>query len=185
MSYIWVLLNPPTTDQQTTDHLPTDPTTHQPPTYWRTDTIIIFKILEYSKIFTLQNTNSRVNVKRYFGLLRSFRKDRRVVHGVTTSDNKWQRVTTSGTTSDNKWQRVTSGTTSDSEWYNKWQEVTVSNTKSDNKKQWVTVSDSSSTTSEKKKAQYISKNGWLPYFQWQKQIHYYFKGQMAAIRVVK
>ena len=32
---------------------------------------------------------------------------------------------------------------------------------------------------------YTSKNGWLPSFQWQKQIQYYFKGWMAAIRVVK
>ena len=80
MSYIWVLLNPPTTNQPTTDHLPTDPTTHR-----LTDTIIIFKRLEYSKIFTLQNTNSWVNVKRYFGLLRSFIKRQT---SVTSSDNK-------------------------------------------------------------------------------------------------
>ena len=53
------------------------------------------------------------------------KKDRRVVHRVTTSDNECQRVTTSGTTSDN-------------EWYNKWQRVTASNTtsdKDDNKRQ--------------------------------------------------
>ena len=66
------------------------------------------------------------------------KKDRRVVHRVTTSDNECQRVTTSGTTSDN-------------EWYNKWQRVTASNTtsdKDDNKRQWVTASDSSGTTNE-------------------------------------
>ena len=52
------------------------------------------------------------------------KKDRRVVHRVTTSDN---------------------------EWYNKWQRVTASNTtsdKDDNKRQWVTASDSSSTMNE-------------------------------------
>ena len=136
MSYIWVLLNPPTTDQQTTDHLPTDPTTHQPPTYWRTDTIIIFKILEYSKIFTLQNTNSRVNVKRYFGLLRSFRKRQK---SGTWSDNEWQRVVQRVTTNGNEWrvvQRVTaSGTTSDK----KWQWVIQRVTTKSNEWQWVTA----------------------------------------------
>ena len=52
------------------------------------------------------------------------KKDRRVVHRVTTSDN---------------------------EWYNKWQRVTASNTRSDkddNKRQWVTASDSSGTMNE-------------------------------------
>ena len=52
------------------------------------------------------------------------KKDRRVVHRVTTNDNEWlrvvQRATTSGTTSDNEWQRVaTSGkrmTTRENEW---------------------------------------------------------------------
>ena len=34
-------------------------------------------------------------------------------------------------------------------------------------------------------AQHTSKNGWLPSFQWQKEIHYYFKGWMTVIRVVK
>ena len=136
MSYIWVLLNPPTTDQQTTDHLPTDPTTHQPPTYWRTDTIIIFKILEYSKIFTLQNTNSRVNVKRYFGLLRSFRKRQK---SGTWSDNEWQQMTTSDNEWYNEWQQMT---TSDNEWYNEWQKVTTSDTTSDNEWQQMAMSDS-------------------------------------------
>ena len=36
-----------------------------------------------------------------------------------------------------------------------------------------------------KTAQYTSKNGWLPSFQWQEEIPYYFKGWMAAIKVVK
>ena len=52
------------------------------------------------------------------------KKDRRVVHRVTTRDN---------------------------EWYNKWQRVTASNTtsdKDDNKRQWVTASDSSGTMNE-------------------------------------
>ena len=89
-----------------------------------------------------------------------------------TSDNEWQRVTSY----DNEWQRVTiSGTTSDKEW--KWV------TKSDNEWQWVTASESSGTAN--KTAQYTSKNGWLPSFLWQKEIYYYFKGWMAAIRVVK
>ena len=45
--------NPPTTDQPTTDHLPTDPPTHRPP-----DGVMMFKRLENSKIFTLQNINT-------------------------------------------------------------------------------------------------------------------------------
>ena len=82
---------------------------------------------------------------------------------MTTSDNEWQRVvqrvTTSGTTSENEWQRVR---TND----NEWQQVRA-------------------VVQRMKTAQYTSKNGWLPSFQWQKEIHYYFKGWMAAIRVVK
>ena len=92
----------------------------------------------------------------------------------TTSDNEWQWVRTSGTTSDSEWLRVTT-------YDNEWQRVTTSDTTSDNKWQWVTASDSSSTTNEN----YNLKNGWLPSFQWQNQIHYYFKGWMAAIRFVK
>ena len=105
----------------------------------------------------------------------------------TTSDNEWQRVvqrvTTSGTTSDNEWQRVTtSGTTSD----NEWQRVTTSGTTSDNEWQRVTTSGTTRAVVQRMKtAQHTSKNGWLPSFQWQKEIHYYFKGWMAAIRVVK
>ena len=37
---IWVLLNPPITDQPTTDYLLTDPPTNQPPTHRPTDSII-------------------------------------------------------------------------------------------------------------------------------------------------
>ena len=129
---------------------------------------------------------------------RSFIK--RQTSGIS-SDNEWQRVTTSGTTSDNEWQRVTtSGTTSDNEWqwmttsYNEWQWVTTSGTTSD--KEWQRVIQRVTTNGNEwqrvtavvqrmKTAQYTSKNGWLPSFQWQKQIHYYFKGWMAAIRVVK
>ena len=48
-----VLLNPPTTD-----HLPTEPPSHRPQTHRPTDPIIIFKRLEDSKTFTLQNTNT-------------------------------------------------------------------------------------------------------------------------------
>ena len=104
-------------------------------------------------------------------------KWQRVVQRVTANDNEWQwvvqRVTTSGTTSDNEWQRVTtSGATSDKE----WQRVTT------NSNEWQRVT---AVVQPMKTAQYTSKNGWLPSFQWQKQIQYYFKGWMAAIRVVK
>ena len=70
-------------------------------------------------------------------------------------------------------------TNSENEWHNEWQRVTTS----DNKWQSVTASDSSGATM--KTAQYTSKNGGLPSFQWQKQTHYYFKGWIAAIGVVK
>ena len=114
-------------------------------------------------------------------------KDWRVVHRVTTSDNEWHRVvqgvTTNGsewqrvvqrvTTNDNDWQQMT---TSDNKWYNEWQRVTT------NGNGWQQVR---AVVQRMKMAQYTSKNGWLPSFQWQKEIHYYFKGWMAAIRVVK
>ena len=85
----------------------------------------------------------------------------------TASDNEWQRVynerqqmTKSGTTSDNEWQLLTtSGTTNEREWQRVIQQLTTR----DNKWQWVRDSDSSGTTNEK--AQYTSKNGWLPSFQ--------------------
>ena len=118
---------------------------------------------------------------------RSFIK--RQTSGIS-SDNEWQRVTTSGTTSDNEWHQMT---TSDNEWKRvttsgaksdeEWQRVIQRVTTSDNKKQWVTASDSS--IQPMKTAHYTSKNGWLPFFQWQKLMHYYFKVWMAAIRVVK
>ena len=98
-----------------------------------------------------------------------------------------QRVTTSGTTSDNKWQQVTtSGATSD----NEWKPVVQRMTTNDNEWQWVTINGNewqrvTAVVQRMKTAQYTSKNGWLPSFQWQKQMHYYFKGWMAAIRVVK
>ena len=82
---------------------------------------------------------------------------------MTTNDNKWQLVA----------QRVTKN---DNEWYNEWQSVTTNG----NEWQWATA-----VVQRMKTAQYTSKSGWLPSFQWQKQIHYYFKGWMAAIRVVK
>ena len=106
-----------------------------------------------------------------------------MVHRVTTSDNEWQWVTASNRTSINEWQGVeTSGTTSDSE----WQRVTTSGTTSDNEWQRVTTSGTTRAVVQRMKtAQHTSKNGWLPSFQWQKEIHYYFKGWMAAIRVVK
>ena len=88
-----------------------------------------------------------------------------MVHRVTTSDNEWKPVRTSATMSDNEWQRVTTcDATSDSE----WQQTVIQ-----------------AVVQPMKTAQYTSKNGLLLSFQWQKQIHYYFKGWMAAIRVVK
>ena len=121
----------------------------------------------------------------------------RVITSGTTSDNEWQHVTTSGTTSDNEWQRVTANgnewrvTTNDNEWYNEWQRMTTSGTASDKEWKWVTKSDSEwqwwqqvrAAVQTMKTAQYTSKNGWLPSFLWQKEIHYYFKGSMAAIRL--
>ena len=93
--------------------------------------------------------------------------------------NEWQRMTTSikcGTTSDYEWQRVVQRVTkSDRQWYNEWQQVTT------NGNEWERVT---AVAQRIRTAQYTSKNGWLPSFQWQKQIHYYFKGWMAAIRVV-
>ena len=53
-----VLLNQPTTDQATSDHLLTNPPTHRPPTHFPTDAVIMFNRLENSKIFTLQNINT-------------------------------------------------------------------------------------------------------------------------------
>ena len=82
---------------------------------------------------------------------------------MTTSDNEWHWVTTSGAASDKEWQRVIQRVTTNS---NEWQRVTA-------------------VVQPMKTAQYTSKNGWLPSFQWQKQIHHYFKWWMAEIRVVK
>ena len=52
------IYRPPTHRQPTTDHLPTDPLIVRPQTHRPTDAIIIFKRLENSKTFTLQNTNT-------------------------------------------------------------------------------------------------------------------------------
>ena len=83
---------------------------------------------------------------------------------IVLSNNKFSRDTVivykkadGGTSSDHEWQRVT---TNDIEW------------------QWITVVQRMKTT------QYTSKNGRLPFFLWQKQMHY-FQGWMAAIRVGK
>ena len=106
---------------------------------------------------------------------------------VTTNDNEWQRVvqrvTTSDTTSDNEWQRVTtSGITSDNEWQllttsdNQWQRTTT------NGNEWQRVRE---VIQWIKTAQYTSKNGWLPSFQWKKKIHYYFQEWMAKIVINK
>ena len=102
-------------------------------------------------------------------------------------------MTTSGTTNDNEWQRVAQRMiASDNEWYNEWQGVTTSGATSD--KEWQGVIQRVITNGNEwqrvtavvqsmKTAQYTSKNGWLSSFQW--QIHYYFKGWMAAVRVFK
>ena len=68
-----------------------------------------------------------------------------VVQRVTAIDNKWQRMTTSGTTSDNEWQWRAM---SDSKW-----------------EQWYSENETENGTVQ-------SKNGWLPSFHWQKEIHF-------------
>ena len=92
---------------------------------------------------------------------------------MTTNDNEWYSEWQRMTTNDKKRQQVVQRVTnSNSEWQrettndNEWQEVTA-------------------VVQGKETAQYTSKNRWLPSFQWQKEIHYHFKGWMAAIRVVK
>ena len=116
---------------------------------------------------------------------------------MTTSDNEWQRVTTSGATSDKEWQRVIQRvTTNDSEWQRmitsdkEWQRVITSGVTSD--KEWQSVATNgnesqrvTAVVQRMKTAPYTSKNGWLQCFQWENQIHFYFKVWMAAIRVVK
>ena len=82
---------------------------------------------------------------------------------------EWQRVTTNNNECYNEWKN-------DSEWYNEWQQMTTNS----NERERVTA-----VVQWTKTTQYTSKNGSLPSFQWQKQIHYYFKGWMAALRVVK
>ena len=86
-----------------------------------------------------------------------------MVQRVTTNDKEWQQMTTSGPTSDKEWQREIQRVTTNS---NEWQRVPA-------------------VVQLMKTAQCTSKNGWLPSFKLQKQIHYYFKGWMAAIRLVK
>ena len=87
-----------------------------------------------------ENLRTAASIWRYFDTISLkqsvfftifYKKNRRVVHRVTTSDNEWyiewQRMKTSDkewyiewqrvTTNDNKWQQViASGTTSDKEW---------------------------------------------------------------------
>ena len=83
----------------------------------------------------------------------------RVVQRVTTNDNEWQQVVHRVTKSENEWQRVTTNG-------NEWQQVRA-------------------VVQQMKTAQYTSKNGWLQSFQWQKEIHYYFKGWVAVITVFR
>ena len=101
----------------------------------------------------------------------------RVAQRVTTNDNQWYNEWQKVTRNDNEWQRVTtSSRTSDREWQRMIQRVTA------NGNEWQRVT---AVVQHLKMAQYTSKNGWLPSFQRQKQIHYYFKGGMASIKVVK
>ena len=97
---------------------------------------------------------------------------------------EWQRVTTSDNEWYNEWQRMT---TSDNEWYNKWQIVTASNTTRDNEWQQMAVSDSEwqQWYNEWKRHSALQRTDDCPAFQWQKQIHYYFKWWMTAVRMVK
>ena len=100
---------------------------------------------------------------------------------------EWRRVTTNDIEWYNKLQRMTM---SDNEWYNERQGVVQWMTKNDNEWQRVTKNGNEwqrvrAVVQRMKTAQYTSKNGWLPSFQWQKEIHYYFTGWMAAVRVVK
>ena len=120
-------------------------------------------------LFYLHNKEEVICKNKENHWLRSFIK--RQTSGIS-SDNEWQRVTKS----DTKWQRVA---TNNNEWQRVVQRVT---------KRWQRMAMSERVTAvvqRMKTAQYTSKNGWLPSFQWQKEIHYYFKGWMAAIRVVK
>ena len=100
-----------------------------------------------------------------------------MVHRVATSDTEWQRVVQRVTTNDNEWQQVVQRATKiDSKWYNEWQQVTT------NGNEWERVT---AVVQWMKTAQYTSKNGLLLSFQWQKQIHYYFKGWIAVTGVVR
>ena len=69
---------------------------------------------------------------------------------MTTSDSESQEMVQRVTKSKHEGQRVTTNV-------NEWQQVRA-------------------VVQQMKTAQYTSKNGWLPSFQWQKEIHYYFKG---------
>ena len=106
---------------------------------------------------------------------------RRVTTSGTTSDNKWQRVAQLVTTNDNEWQRVVQRmATNDIDW--QWVK------KSGNEWQW--MSESTGTASES--IGKANENGTIDFKEWMiaiiwmtKEIHYYFKGWMAAIRAVK
>ena len=84
-------------------------------------------------------------------------------------------------------------TKSDNERYHEWERMTTSNNewqwmiqrviKSDNKRKWVTVCDSSGTTNANSTVQF--KEWVIAILSMTKQIQYYFKEWMAAIRVVK
>ena len=80
-----------------------------------------------------------------------------------------------------------SGKTSDNERYNEWKWMVQQVTTNDKKWQWVIqrvkTSDSSGIMNENGTVHF--KEGWSSCFQWQKQIPYFFKRWMAAIRVVK
>ena len=87
----------------------------------------------------------------------------RLTTSGTTSDNEWQRVVQRVTTNDNEWQQMVQRVAKNE---NEWQRVTT------NGIEWQQVR---TVVQQMKTAQYTPKNGWLPSFQWQKEIHYYFE----------
>ena len=87
----------------------------------------------------------------------------RLTTSGTTSDNEWQRVVQRVTTNDNEWQQMVQRVAKNE---NEWQRVTK------NGIEWQQVR---TVVQQMKTAQYTPKNGWLPSFQWQKEIHYYFE----------
>ena len=106
--------------------------------------------------FTVSH-RKRSFIKRQTSGVSSDEGQRMTTSGAT--NDKWLRKTTSGT-SENEWQQITtSGTTSDKDWQRVIQRVTT------NGNEWQRVT---AVVQQMQTAQYTSKNGWLPCFQWQK-----------------